>query len=133
MVPQSKQEIFDFVARNLLKQGKPSHIDGECRYRMDGLKCAAGWLIPDEEYDRHYEGNTISGVPYFTNNHLFSSELLDLIDDLQEAHDLYTIPWPQKDEIFENPESWKMAWISLMYDVARNHNLNTKVFENDQS
>ena len=50
----TKQEIFDTVARHLLKQGRKSVTrldDGEavCRYRGEGGdKCAVGILIDDE-------------------------------------------------------------------------------------
>ena len=52
------QEIFDKVAAHLLTQRKPSLLCGiGCAYRGEGgLKCAAGCLIPDEEYSPEMEG-----------------------------------------------------------------------------
>ncbi len=48
----TKQGIFSFVYRFLVKQGRPS-ANGSCYYRMeeDGkvLACAAGCLLTDEE------------------------------------------------------------------------------------
>lgn len=61
----NRQEIFDTVVTNLLKQGKRSfgpykpnayryaecNLISVCLYRSpDGSKCAVGWLIPDELY-----------------------------------------------------------------------------------
>lgn len=82
----SLQEIFTFVAEALLKQGKPSiSAKGNCLYRgSDGCKCAAGWLIPDEEYAENIEGKSVHGLSYFQS---FVGLKLTLISDLQRAHD----------------------------------------------
>jgi hypothetical protein len=51
------QEIFDKVINHLLQQGGPAlnynyDDDPVCRYRSNnGLKCAVGCLIPDDQYD----------------------------------------------------------------------------------
>lgn len=60
------QEIFDTVINHLLQQGGPAlnyNYDDEalddpvCRYRSNnGLKCAVGCLIPDDQYDPLMEG-----------------------------------------------------------------------------
>ena len=64
----TQQQIFDQVARHLLKQGKRAvSAQGRCKYRTDdGLKCAAGCLISDEEYDQNFEmrGSWPSVVSY---------------------------------------------------------------------
>jgi len=45
------QKAFDTMLNHLRKQGKPAVTEkGRHRYRVDGLKCAVGALIPDEEY-----------------------------------------------------------------------------------
>lgn len=54
----SAQQVYDFVAEKLLKQGKKSAFGESCRYRFKDLKCAAGFLIPDEKYDPRMEGNS---------------------------------------------------------------------------
>jgi hypothetical protein len=61
------QEMFNTVylglasqgfERSLKKGGKP--ISNYCVYRSeDGKKCAAGWLITDEEYDKSFEQQPI--------------------------------------------------------------------------
>jgi len=56
------QEIFDKVINHLLQQGGPAlnynyDDDPVCRYRSNnGLKCAVGCLIPDDQYDPIMEG-----------------------------------------------------------------------------
>ena len=53
----TEQEVFDTVKEHLLTQNQRS-IDGTlCKYRGPmGLKCAAGILIDDEDYDTGMEG-----------------------------------------------------------------------------
>lgn len=95
----NQQEIFDKVATHLITQGKQSlcywrqtewsQPDLGCAYRGDdGTMCAAGCLIPDDEYSRAFEGmpwNCIwKEVPSFANA---SFEDHDLIGSLQGVHD----------------------------------------------
>lgn len=55
----SRQEIFDHVSSNLLKQGAQSRSASGCAYRgTDGGRCAIGWLIPDEEYRKSMEDHS---------------------------------------------------------------------------
>lgn len=53
----SKQEIFNKAYRGLESQGfQRSARRDRCLYRgPDGLKCAVGWLIPDEKYEGRIE------------------------------------------------------------------------------
>lgn len=54
----NRQEVFEKVARHLLKQGRKSvHAkDGVCQLRGDGGRaCAIGCLIADEHYDPSLE------------------------------------------------------------------------------
>lgn len=101
-VHDSFQDIFDYVAEKLMEQGEKS-ISWEqevCQYRQEHsdkmLKCAIGWLIPDELYNPGFEdhgggleyvlntlGVTTRDVDddtYFTERYLFFREL-------QECHD----------------------------------------------
>ena len=59
----SKQHIFDRVWNGLKEQGfvqsmsEVKDFGPRCAYRGDeGRKCAAGHLIPDEDYNPAYEG-----------------------------------------------------------------------------
>jgi hypothetical protein len=60
----TRQEIFDKVATHLLTQGRRSMNEAgiSCAYRgEDGLKCAIGVLIPDDQYKPSFEGYSVDG------------------------------------------------------------------------
>ena len=84
-LPQAtEQEVFDHVSKHLLKQGERSRDEsGGCLYRHEDLKCAAGCLIGDDEYDPNIEGFTWETLSRkkFPKNHA------DLIETLQFIHD----------------------------------------------
>lgn len=77
------QDIFDTVAAHLYKQNKRSYkgnarmSGGFCVYRSpEGLKCAVGCLIPDEDYDPRMDDNEcMRGGTYV-------SKLVDLAPEL---------------------------------------------------
>ncbi len=78
------QEVFDFVVTRLVEQGCKSRIDGRCAYRgANGARCAAGWLLPDIEYDYCHEGDVSTNVPWFQKCGVNAS----LLRRLQMAHD----------------------------------------------
>jgi len=55
----TNQEAFDTMVRHLRKQGKRSQEVNRstCRYYgPDGLMCAVGCLIPEDQYSRELEG-----------------------------------------------------------------------------
>jgi hypothetical protein len=57
LLAQTNQEAFDLVVTHLKNQGRQAFADGACKYRTsDGLKCAIGALIPDEDYMPEMEG-----------------------------------------------------------------------------
>jgi hypothetical protein len=79
------QEIFDTVVLHLAKQGKPA-IDPKtnyCCYRINGLSCAAGCLIPDNLYHENMENISIFEI---LSGHGHDS-VENLIRELQSAHD----------------------------------------------
>lgn len=86
----SPQQIFDYVVGFIRRQGQASKTNtGLCRYRgPDGRRCAAGCLIPDELYNYELEDNLLDTelmhmyIPYL------SEDYLQLVRDLQRAHDL---------------------------------------------
>ena len=99
----NQQEIFDKVATHLIAQGKQSLLsswwsrsvqtaqwnDQGCAYRGDdGTMCAAGCLIPDDEYSPAFEGMPwdciAQEVPSFANE---PQGVHDLIASLQGVHD----------------------------------------------
>ena len=54
------QTIFNQVCQHLVRQGKAAiQGGGACRYRTeDGMRCAVGYLISDENYECSLEGKT---------------------------------------------------------------------------
>jgi len=88
---KSLQNIFDEVITHLVRQGKRAAAGGHCRYRADGLKCAVGVLIPDEEYDSAWEGCPVGEIHYMLGRPesfwgIDVSHLRFLVD-LQDLHD----------------------------------------------
>lgn len=86
------QEIYNTVKAGLASQGWIPSVDayGWCAFRDNlGRKCAAGWLIPDEVYDDHMEGEPIEQLfeLYSELEHL--SRHVELIQKLQDAHDSF--------------------------------------------
>lgn len=116
LAESSAQEVFDWVAYKLLKQNQASVTTGEygqmCAYRGDGgTKCAAGWLISDDEYKPEFEGNgwhvlaLLGDVP---------NEHSDMIFELQKIHD------------HGNPNTWENG----LYELANLNNLNSDIIGN---
>lgn len=57
----TRQEVFEFVTKFLIAQGKPSRAsDGKCAYRgVEGRMCAVGCLLPDEDYHKSMENKPV--------------------------------------------------------------------------
>lgn len=59
----SEMDVLEFITAHLLSQRKMSRTFTPvlnrtiCRYKHDDLRCAAGCLIPDEDYRPEMEGN----------------------------------------------------------------------------
>ena len=86
-LPQAtEQEVFDQVATHLINQKvrSASQLGVSCYYRQDDLKCAAGCLISDDEYDVSIEGKAWSSLVYRS---MVPSTHEDLITGLQEIQD----------------------------------------------
>lgn len=87
----TEQEVFDQAVNHLLTQNEKSMsdvIEYSCAYRgLNGLKCAAGCFISDEEYNSSFELNTWSqlvGTGRVPKNHC------DLIGRIQDIHDTFS-------------------------------------------
>ena len=102
--PRNDQEVFTFVVTNLLQQNEKSvSCMGMCLYRCykeDGrvLKCAAGWLIPDEDYTPEFDSQDgdVTFVEGSLNNratNYFRAKgfNLDLLFYLQSTHDRFNV------------------------------------------
>jgi hypothetical protein len=83
-----KQEIFDKVSKNLLKQNKRARNKdtGSCQYRVGKLKCAAGFLIPDIDYSPKMERTIAVSLNFFPESG-YSPEEIEMIGALQYLHD----------------------------------------------
>lgn len=125
----TRQEMFDKVVEGLASQdfqqsvsvyriNDEGDVDFGCVYRGEnGLKCAAGWLIPDELYDPNMENRLATGIikqyPQ-CNEYLECSDddrFDKLVNELQGAHD-------------DSSNPSKM--INNLRRVAASANLNTK-------
>jgi hypothetical protein len=110
-LPQATaQEVFDQVAKHLLIQMKQSTgPQGGCYYlNSEGLKCAAGCLIGDDEYHNGMESGTRSSLITHGKVPAFHESL---ICGLQVTHDSYT------------PSKWR----EQLRRLAKNYDLNTDV------
>ena len=89
-LPQATaQEVFDQITQHLLKQGKAAiSATGACRYRIETaegvLKCAAGCLIADDEYNREWEN---TDWPALVSGKLVPNSHERLIYRMQGIHD----------------------------------------------
>jgi hypothetical protein len=90
----NQQEIFDKVASHLITQGVQAVRNRwvgypSCAYRGDnGTMCAAGCLIPDEEYNPEFEGLPWMDVrPDIPSLASLTDKDHDLISSLQYVHD----------------------------------------------
>lgn len=118
------QQIFDTVATHLLQQGRKAVIRNSeksesCRYRTpEGLKCAVGCLIEDEEYQPEMEGrgvHTLAGLGLLPSR---LSPFVDLLKALQRIHDYRT-----------NAPSFKASVVNQMKRLAPEHGLDTSVLD----
>lgn len=121
--PKTAQEIVNFVALELRKQGQPSQARDSriCLYRgPKGRKCAAGWLIPDELMTDDINNANSSACHDFMAHvwkQLELQEHVPLITDLQEAHDEAAIS-------NYGCEGWVDQFNTLLQKVCLNHGLN---------
>ena len=82
----SAQDVFDFIVGHLRTQGESAHDEGRCVYRSaEGLTCAAGCLIPVEDYKPTFEDSSWYDVADAFKCH----EHDNLIRDLQIVHDRF--------------------------------------------
>ena len=110
----TEQEVFDQVAEHLLTQMRVSENDRGCAYRSpDGLKCAAGCLIGDDEYSREWDAGGIGWGQLVTKDIVPHSHGA-LVGRLQRIHDRY------------DPEYWKAE----LANVADYFKLNTNALLN---
>ena len=89
-LPQATaQEVFDQITQHLIRQGRAAKSStGACRYRVEVqgeiLKCAAGCLIADGEYNRLFESVAWDDL---VNDGKVPGSHYKLIRRLQQVHD----------------------------------------------
>lgn len=84
----SLQDIFDQAANHLLTQMKQSRYDGMCLYRSDdGLKCAVGCFIADDEYYGDMENECVENLIDCGLMRSIDHDRIKLLDKLQCMHD----------------------------------------------
>lgn len=82
----TEQEVFDYVVDKLFAQNRAS-IDAheQCQYRGEnGIKCAGGHLIADDDYKPWFEGTIWSEL---IDNGAVPRDHCHLIGELQAMHD----------------------------------------------
>ena len=102
------QEVFDTIARHMLTQNERCTLTESvdtprCLYRLETqgrvLKCAAGCLISDSQYNPNMENVRWSGLTDAKSEFRFSSNHAGLITACQDIHDCKYIlasEWPQE-------------------------------------
>ena len=99
----TSQAILNTVAAHLLKQGvkslspDASHDEGNnCAYRSpEGLSCAVGCLISDDEYRSEMESKNIDGLRDLLPERLRGH--MELLTSLQLIHDVHPVAdWPRQ-------------------------------------
>lgn len=102
----TRQQVFNKVANHLLQQNKSSAKNGVCLYKgPKGLRCAAGCLIPTEEYSKGLEHNQWEDLIY---DGIVPGKHRKLIKELQHLHD----------------EKEPCAWMDGLKAIAKEFNLN---------
>ena len=98
--PSDNQEVFEFIVAHLLTQKEKSLDEKGIGYRYrgeNGLKCAVGAIIPDEDYDLTWEGCALksplllikpSPIDSYLDNKGYDR---DLLSDLQFIHDVFDV------------------------------------------
>lgn len=104
----TNQQVFDKVAAHLLTQKRRAQVDSRCKYRAvldngEVLKCAAGCLIPDEEYTPNFEGKTVYGHISSEGGWSFEGAVQNVafLFALQTIHDMHP------------PEEWLVEFATL--------------------
>lgn len=109
----TNQVIFDRVVAHLRKQGKTAWNEEkmQCQYRIDGLSCAVGCLIPDDVYESTFktrEGSTVDDIPAEELElcGISKDRSLRLLGRLQAIHDRYDV------------DGWEEGWEQCARDFG---------------
>lgn len=134
-----KQEVFDAVAKHLIRQNRPAQVEGSCKYRTpSGLKCAAGCLITDCEYKPEMEGLGVESLCVSGDLPERLKPHVKLLSVLQRVHDMFSpgadfkvdrgiMAYPDYGFDTQNPISYTLK--EALAQVADVENLNKDVLE----
>ena len=86
LAESTAEEVFEYIKHHLLTQMEKCVDDkGHCLYRNEqGLKCAAGCLIPDDMYDPVLEDKRWHSLVL---QKFVPTEHMELIRKMQDIHD----------------------------------------------
>jgi len=103
------EDVFFFIVRHLANQNARSTFHGHgCVYRNpEGLKCAAGCLIADDEYSKEFENKTWKAL---RDAGEVPIEHADLINSCQTVHDNF------------DPEEWEKVFLGMAIGLGFNCN-----------
>lgn len=93
LAESTTEEVFEYIRHHLLTQMQQSKNDkGACFYRNEqGLKCAAGCLIPDDMYYPDLEYRKWHAL---VTRNFAPEDHMELIQEMQRIHDDYDpITW----------------------------------------
>ncbi len=117
----SDEEVFNYVATELIKQGKRSGTNEKCLYLSDdGSKCAVGLLMDNyhKEFDYCRQVQDISGEMFWTSTPLIlilrvyypkAVPRFRLLGLLQHIHDYF------------KPEEWQSIFAELRKELFNNY------------
>ena len=95
----TEQQVFNQAYIHLITQGKraasPDLDVGGCAYLTnEGLKCAAGCFIAEDEYNPEFENNVWAVL---VNDYGVTNKHYDIIVELQHIHDSVPVAlWKEK-------------------------------------
>ncbi len=131
---ENAEETLNKIYHHLLKQGKPcADIErGGCFYRKDGMSCAFGCLIPDEEYEECFEGQYIRNLVY-DGYLVFEDETVrSICTEAQGIHDNYANNAPVA-YIDKRKMEWNEYIVVKFEQLAQDYKLTLREPNNDSN
>jgi hypothetical protein len=133
------QEIFDTVARGLIRQGEPGGSGDNCFYRSVSqssgrpVKCAAGMLMRDEDYSPELEDKgadflveqALGGMGRFLAHGM-------LIQSMQVAHDREARQCRDPDDPADGRPEWLQLFREKMRIIAKDQGLSSEALDDIQ-
>ena len=113
------QQVFDKIVKGLDSQNWQKSIGDfdRCYYRSGQLKCAAGWLIPDELYSTEMESQQFCRLldrKLITLEDLGVTEDQEVVSNLvtacQMAHDCSNSKYDMIDRFYQIASTFQLAF-----------------------